>query len=80
MPWRELLAVVRVFWKGYRKYRDWGGWKRSNKNYWGALGRHTNAYGSGRTWCVPTDDESGEQHLAHVAANALILMWRERNK
>jgi hypothetical protein len=77
MPWRELFAVARVFWKGWRQHRSWGGWKRHPKDYRVAACRHYNR------WDERGEDfdlTSGEHHLAHVAANALILLWRERNK
>jgi hypothetical protein len=77
IPYRELLAVVRVFVKGAWKHREIGGWKRSPKNYRSALVRHWGQF----EWAdEQRDPESGEHPLAHVAANALILMWRERNR
>jgi hypothetical protein len=78
MPWRELLAVVRVFWKGWRQHRSWGGWKHHPKDYEAALDRHRGA--AKWSFYFPVDSTSGESHWAHVAANALILAWRERNK
>lgn len=75
MPIREAFAVVRVFAKAAIQHRNLNGWKTRNKCYWGALDRHQDLAQRGHV----RDEKSGEHPLAHVAANALILMWRQRN-
>lgn len=76
IPWLEAAAVLRVFAKGALAHRDLNGWKRAPKDYLTAFNRHCEQYDSG----LKRDHDSGEHPLAHVAANALILMWRERNR
>jgi hypothetical protein len=75
IPWPELREVVAVFTQGAQKYEPRGWQKVERQRYFAALMRHVAACACGER----TDIGSGKSHWAHVAANALILLWHDRN-
>ena len=75
LPMSLLRPVVEVFTDGAKKYTD-NGWQNTpnaRERYFDALMRHLDDWGSGRH----RDSNSGSLTMAHVAANALILLWFE---
>ena len=74
-PMKEFEQVVEILTFGAKKYAD-NGWKGVDKErYIAALLRHMTAYmSSGKD-----DPESGMSHMAHVACNALFIMWKDNN-
>jgi hypothetical protein len=77
LPFKPLAFVVRVLTKGAAKYRPhgWRSVENGVERYRDALLRHVAAHMDGE-WLDP---DSGEPHLAHVAANALFLLELERS-
>lgn len=76
LPTRALRETVLAFMSGIRDGRPAWGWLRVEdwrSEYYSALLRHLEAWRSGER----SDAESGLSPLAHVAANALILLARE---
>lgn len=76
LPWAELELVVLAFQRG-AEGRPRDGWQTipdASNRYKDAMLRHCAAVMRGE-WL----DERGTPHLASVAANALILLWHERN-
>lgn len=77
LPWKSLEKVVEVMDYGQRKYaRD--NWKEfatddARNRYAAALMRHFVAWQDGEK----ADPESGLLHLAHLACNAVFLLWYE---
>jgi hypothetical protein len=74
IPWGPLEEVVAVFEHGAEKYgvNDWQ--KDVNRSvYWSALFRHAKSWFIGER----IDPKSGLNHMAHVVANALILIWKD---
>ena len=72
LPWRAIEAVARVMTFGARKYSD-DQWRRvpnARQRYFAAALRHLVAWYLGQ----PTDEESGEPHLAHAACCVLFLI------
>lgn len=69
LPWRALREVAKVMTMGAMKYGEYN-WKEGIKSsrYFDALMRHNVSRLLGET----TDPESKLDHLAHVAANALM--------
>ena len=65
-------AIARVLALGASKYglRNWRKTKITRSTYISAMHRHLDAWQEGEL----LDPESGESHLAHVAANCAILM------
>lgn len=77
IPFDALRCVAKVFTDGARKHSD-NGWKHVDnpiRMYADALMRHVDDYMEGRR----IDDDSGSPVMAHVAANALILLWHGLN-
>lgn len=71
LPWKSLTEVVRVFEHGARKYSV-DGWKTvpgGRERYTEAIGRHFAAI-----MCGEKVDEDGLNHLACIAANAMIVL------
>lgn len=74
MPLRVVAAVLTY---GALKY-DKDSWKtvpQAKERYEDALDRHLNAWKMGEQF----DEESGLHHLAHIACNALFLLWFQIN-
>lgn len=75
LPLAAVAAIVDVLEFGARKYAV-GAWQRvpnAKRRYTDALWRHFVAWQLGETH----DRESEQHHLAHVACNALFLLWLE---
>ena len=68
-----LLRVAEVLTYGANKYKadSWQTIPNAKVRYEDALDRHLNAWKRGES----RDPESGLHHLAHVATNALFLLW-----
>lgn len=71
--WSSVSHVAAVLTYGAEKYEDSGWQKVDPKRYWDAFHRHHVAYSSGEKY----DEESGLHHLAHLACNAMFLLWFE---
>lgn len=71
------LELAKVLTMGAEKYgpEDWKTTDNAHRRYLDALHRHLNAFERGQ-W---DDPESGQSHLAHVAANAMFLHWLALN-
>ena len=72
---KPCASVARVLGLGAKKYGPFN-WRRCEvceETYIGAIGRHLGLHLEGERF----DAESGESHLAHVAANCKILMDAE---
>lgn len=78
LPITELKDVIRVFEYGVEKYSkdNWKHVKEPIEEYSNALSRHLLDYLEGEKKA----SDSNLPHLAHICANALILMWFENNK
>ena len=78
LPITELKEVIRVFEYGVEKYSkdNWKHVKDPINEYNNALSRHLLDYLEGENKA----SDSNLPHLAHICANALILMWFENNK
>lgn len=68
-----LEAVIRVLMFGAKKYGDenWQRVENPKVRYRDALDRHLAEIDKG----VMVDPDTGEHHMAHVATNALFLLW-----
>src|SRR5690606_6556246 len=68
-----LESVIRVLMYGANKYGDenWQAVENGKARYRDALDRHLAEIDKG----VLVDPDTGEPHLAHVATNALFLLW-----
>ena len=68
-----LKRVAEVLEYGARKYQpnSWQHVPNAKERYEDALDRHLNSWKSGEV----VDPESGLPHLAHIATNALFLLW-----
>lgn len=77
LPSKELEQVVEVLTKGAKKYGV-DNWKKCNDitRYINALYRHLEAYRQGEM----LDKDDNLHHLAHLACNALFLLYFENNK
>jgi hypothetical protein len=74
LPPKAIEMVGRVFGYGAKKYGEWN-WAQyaddwSDQQLVGSLLRHIFAYQRGEN----IDPESGHTHLAHAAANAMMLL------
>lgn len=71
-------AVAKVLTMGAAKYEpnSWQHVEDAENRYYAALRRHLNAWRQGEK----TDKESGLNHLAHVACNAMFLLWFDQNE
>ncbi len=78
LPISELKEVIKVFEYGCVKYSkdNWKHVKDPINEYSNALSRHLLDYLEGENKA----SDSNLPHLAHICANALILMWFENNK
>lgn len=78
LPITELKEVIKVFEYGVEKYsiNNWKYVKDPINEYSNALSRHLLDYLEGEKKA----SDSNLPHLAHICANALILMWFENNK
>jgi len=73
LPVESLLAVAEVMTYGAKKYTA-DSWKKvSTDRYEGALLRHYVAHKTGEL----RDEESGLLHAAHMATNALFILYQE---
>ena len=78
LPSKELEKIVKVLTFGAEKYGA-GNWQlveSARERYTAGLMRHLEKYRQGEE----IDAESGLEHLAHLATNAMFLMWFEENK
>jgi len=78
LPFEALEAVAEVLTYGAEKYAD-DNWKKvenAERRYTAALLRHLAARERGEA----TDTESGLLHAAHMATNALFILWFEIQK
>jgi hypothetical protein len=78
LPFDAIEEVVKVLTFGAKKYTP-DGWKfvpDKERRYYAALLRHIAAHQKGEM----IDPESNIGHLAHVACNAIFLLWFELNK
>ena len=75
MPWCQLEKVIRCTNHGGRKYSPFNWMHVEKDRYLKATIRHLVAHLKGEKY----DDESGEEHLAHMVASALFYMWHEEN-
>jgi hypothetical protein len=77
LPWVALEEVGKVVTFGAKKYGD-ANWKKGMEwsRLMGSSLRHFSLFAQGKD----IDDESGLPHLAHLACNALFLLyyWKER--
>ena len=73
LPFDALEQVVAVLEYGARRYgvANWRELERPRERYLDALFRHAIAYARGEA----RDHETGLHHLAHVAVNALFIIW-----
>jgi hypothetical protein len=80
LPWRSLAWVVKVLEHGAEKYAP-DGWKTvpdARARYHESLLRHIAAIQEGEV-LDSGPKGSGLPHLAHVACNALYLLWLEHD-
>lgn len=79
LPFKTLEEVVKAFMAGAEKYED-DNWMQNvmehPRDYVDALMRHFAEYMDN----VSKDKDSGLHPLAHLCANALILLWHEEAK
>ena len=78
LPFEALEAVAKVLTYGAKKYAD-NNWQKvdcADARYRAALLRHFCADQKGEK----TDPESGLSHAAHMATNALFILWFELQK
>jgi len=78
LPFEALEAVAEVLTHGARKYSDYG-WQtveNGERRHLAALLRHLAARERGEA----QDPESGLLHAAHMATNALFILWFEIQK
>ncbi len=73
LPFEALEAVAEVLTFGAKKYADnnWQLVENAKSRYVAALLRHLSAYMQNEI----NDKESGFSHIAHMATNALFLVW-----
>lgn len=78
LPFEALEAVAEVLTYGAEKYADnnWQTVENGERRYLGAMLRHLAA----RERNEVCDSESGLLHAAHVATNALFILWIELQK
>jgi hypothetical protein len=78
LPFEALEAVAEVLTWGARKYSDngWQNVENAERRYLAALLRHLAARERGETH----DAEWGLLHAAHLATNALFILWFEIQK
>jgi hypothetical protein len=78
LPWECVEQVAEILTYGADKYaaEDWKVVDDAESRYFSALLRHLIAYKQGED----LDNESGKLHLAHMATNALFLLWFNMQK
>jgi hypothetical protein len=79
LPWEALEEVGQVLTYGVNKYGEPSGWQdveNATARYEAALLRHLSAYKRGER----IDEESGLNHLSHMACNALFLVYLDMVK
>ena len=73
LPFDAVEKIVEIMTYGAKKYKP-NNWKLVEpKRYIGALFRHLVAHLKGEEY----DEESGYLHLAHMACNALFILWKQ---
>ncbi len=78
LPMEEIEEIVKIITYGSNKYED-NSWQLLDKGidrYYAALLRHLVAWRNGEQ----LDSESGFKHLAHMACNAVFLLYLTKNK
>lgn len=75
IPPECLESIAKILTFGADKYgaNNWQGLEDFESRYYAALERHIQAWRMGEK----IDPESGQPHLAHVACNAVFLLWKE---
>jgi len=78
VPTKEIEQVVEILTFGAQKYADdnWKTVKPFHDRYYSALMRHLAAREDGEI----IDKDSKKPHLAHVATNAIFLLYGDNNK
>ncbi len=78
LPFDCLTEIAKVLTYGAEKYKDnsWKTVKNGKRRYLGALLRHIDAMERGKK----IDPESGLSHAAHMACNAIFLLWFELHR
>ena len=77
LPPECIREIVEILTLGAKKYED-ENWKKvdnAKDRYYAALMRHLEAWREGEK----IDRESGKRHLAHMASNAIFLLWFDIN-
>lgn len=75
LPFESLESVAMILNHGAKTYgkNTWQKVENAKERYEAALLRHLTAHKKGEK----TDKESGLSHLAHMACNALFMLWLE---
>jgi len=75
LPFESLEAVAMILNYGAKTYgkNTWQKVENAKERYEAALLRHLTVHKKGEK----TDKESGLSHLAHLACNALFMLWFE---
>ena len=78
LPFEALEEVAKVLTYGTNKYADnnWQKVENAERRYLAAMLRHLTAREKGEIY----DTESGLTHAAHMATNALFILWFEIQK
>ena len=78
LPFEALEEVAKVLTFGAKKYADnsWQKVENAERRYLAAMLRHLAASEKGEIY----DAESGLTHAAHMATNALFILWFEIQK
>jgi hypothetical protein len=75
-----LEELAKVLTEGAEKY-EVESWKKvpgARARYIAAMHRHLNAFQKG--WSTDSETKQFTHHMAHVAANAMFLMWFDNNR
>ena len=77
LPLEEIEDIVKVDTEGAKKYSDnsWQNLDNGYQRYKAALLRHLVEYEKG----TKIDEDTGCQHLAQVAWNAIALLWLDKH-
>lgn len=78
LPLEEIEDIVKVYTEGAKKYSDnsWQNLDNGYQRYKAALLRHLLEYEKGNK----IDEDTGCQHLAQVAWNAVALLWLDKHR
>ena len=78
LPLEEIEDIVKVYTEGAKKYSDnsWQNLDNGYQRYKAALLRHLLEYEKGNK----IDEDTGCQHLAQVAWNAIALLWLDKHR